>query len=967
MKKVFFFLIGLFLLVNLQAQKGAITGTIYDATGEVLYGANVVVEGTGTGAQTDYIDGKYTFQIEPGVYNLIASYIGYPDTRLSGITVKANGTTVVDFVMEENTGIELAEVVVVEKALERSENAVLLLRKKSDKVQDIISSAEISRLGAGDAAAALTKVTGTTIVDGKYVYVRGLGDRYSATTLNGLRLPSIDPYRNSAQLDLIPTSLLDNIVTSKTFTPDLPGDFTGGSVNIKLKNLPERFTWSVSASTAYNAQNNLRDDFQSYSNPGQSRLGFNDGTLDLPSVITDAAAIELGAFDRSAAREARRDDALATALDKGVRSLNGSMAPTTTSNTLDYGLSASIGNQFTLGEMKVGVFATLGFAKDYSQYQGGVNASYVASPGEEQLIQNFNLTDDRSEESPSLNGMVGLSLRPNSANSINLYAIYSHQAFLEGRTLQGTYDDYGIGGANNYFLSQTQSFMERELIDYVVSGEHTLVGLNNMRIEWAANYVDSRQDEPNLRFLAYGFENDRYDINESLFNLPSRFWRDLSDDAYQGKLDITLPFLQKKDRGNSIKFGGFYNTKSRDFNEVQYIYGQRNEQRLNDLDGDVAQYFGSENIGIIGGEPGSNRIGLYLIDNSLLSNSYTGQFDIAAGYLMTSLQFGNLKVVGGVRGEQTSIFVESDIVPNEYRQAELANRPVDSLRIANNQAKIDTFSFLPALNLIYSLGDKANLRLSATQTIARPNMREVAPFGSFGFIGDPTVFGNPNLNLTRINNFDIRYELFPNAGEVLAVSAFYKQFNDPIVQTYRFAGNPQFTWVNTDKGNLYGVELEVRKNLDFVSSKLDDFSVSANFAYINSQVTIDERECALSREIDPEFKCERQFAGQSPIVANFNLSYTNADNGWDAILAYNYFGDRLTAVGAVGAPDIFEKGRGQLDFSLSKEINNLKISLRARNLLDPNYRRFSDFNGEEYVFSNYRRGRELSFGLSYSM
>jgi hypothetical protein len=962
MRNAFILILSLFLALSVQAQKGAITGTVYDSEGEILYGANILAEGTAIGSQSDYIDGKFSFQIQPGTYTLIASYIGYPDTKVEAV-VTANETTVVDIIVSaDEGGVDLDEIVVVEKALERSENAVLMLRKKADKVQDIISSAEISRLGAGDAAAALTKVTGTTIVDGKYVYVRGLGDRYSATTLNGLRLPSIDPYRNSAQLDLIPTSILDNIVTSKTFTADLPGDFTGGSVNIKLKALPERFTWSVSASAAYNSQNNLTDDFLGYTNPAVDGLGFLNDNANLPASLSDPAAKALGAFERGAAREARTDDEIAGILDKGIRSLDNSMQPVIMDAGIDHSLSFSIGNQFELGTAKLGVFATGSYSKDFSQFKNGTNASFFASPGEDQLIANFGLSEDKSEESPTVNGMLGVSFRPNGANAINMYTIYSHQSFLTGRELRGDYDDYGIGGEVNFFSSQTQSLLQRELIDYVVSGEHTLVKLNNSRIEWAANYVDSEQNEPDLRFFAYGFDNGRYDVNESLFTLPTRFWRDLSDDTYQGKLDITIPFLQTKAKGNSIKFGGLYNTKERDFNEVQFIYGQRREQNLNEVEGNIGAYFGPDNIGIIGGEPGSNEIGLYLVDNSLLGNSYVGQYDIAAGYLMTTLEFGKLKVIAGARAEQTNISVESDIVG-----AELAKEEPDFDRIERNQAIIDTLSLLPALNLVYAVSDNANLRASATQTIARPNMREVAPFGSFGAISLPTLFGNPDLTITNITNLDLRYEVFPNAGEVVAVSAFYKKFTDPIVSTYRFAGNPQFTWENTDSGELYGAEIEVRKNLDFISPAMEEFNVSANLAYINSSVTIDERECELSRDVDPDFDCERQFAGQSPIVANLNLSYTNTEKGWDGILAYNYFDDRLASVGAVGTPDIFEKGRGQLDFSLSKKINGFKTTFRARNLLNPDFRRYSDFKGQEYVFQNYKRGIEFSFGVSYSM
>lgn len=967
MQRFIFFVALTFISIgSLIAQKGAISGTILDSDGFELIGANIVVEGTGTGAQTDF-DGKYSFQVEPGVYTLVATYIGYADSKLNDIEVKANETTILDIVMEEGGGVQLSEVVVVEKALERSENAVLMLRKKSDKVQDVISAQEISRLGAGDAAAALKKVTGTTIVDGKYVYVRGLGDRYSATSLNGLRLPSIDPYRNSAQLDLIPTNLLDNIVASKTFTPDLPGDFTGGSVNIKLKSLPERFMWSVSLSSAFNSQNNMQKDFQTYNSNSVNGLGFQDGSLDLPSLLTDPAADELGAFDPNAGRKARQNDELANYVENSVNALGNNMTASNEESGIDYGIGASIGNQFTLGNIDLGAFATINFSKDYSFYQNGTNAAYNADVGQPNLNENFLLNDTRSEEAPSLGGMIGLGAKIGTATQINFYTIYSHQAFLQARTLQGDYADYGIGGEGNHFFSQTQTYLERELMDYVLQASHTLKKLNNARLEWAANYIKSGQNEPDIRFFAYGYENERYDISASQFTLPSRFWRELNDDAYQGKVDFTLPILQDKNKANSIKVGGAYYQKDRDFDENQFMYGQRFEQDINEVNGDANAYFAADNTGIIGGESGQNRIGLFLVDNSLLSNSYTGSYQIASAYAMGTFQLTNkLKFIGGLRAEQTNIEVESDVVANEIARAEASGTEVNQEVIDKNQAIIDTLSLLPAANFVYALSENTNLRVSATQTIARPNMREVAPFGSLGFIGDPPTFGNPNLKTTRITNLDVRYEIFPKAGEVLAISAFYKHFVDPIVVTFRSAGSPQYTWENTEDGELYGAEIEVRKNMDFLTPALEDFSVSANFAYINSNVKIDEKECQDSQDVDPNFECERQFAGQSPFIANVNLSYQNTKD-LDVILAYNFFGDRLTAVGQVGTPDVFEKGRGNLDFSISKKFNRLKATFRAKNLLDPNYRRFTEFNGQEYIFRNYTRGREFSFGLSYSL
>lgn len=970
MQKFIIFTAAFLTLFSVAAQQGAVSGTIIDTDGFPLIGANIVIEGTTIGAQTDF-DGKYSFKADAGVYTLVTSYIGYADNQFPGFEIKANQTVIHDIVMEEGGGVDLTEIVVQATRVENSENAVLMIRKGSDKVQDIISSQEISRLGASNAAAAMTKVTGTTVVDGKYVYVRGLGDRYSATTMNGLRLPSIDPYRNAAQLDLIPASVVDNIITSKTFTPDLPGDFTGGSVNLKLKSLPERFTYGVSVSTSYNAQANLRDDFLSFDAGKRAGLGYNDGSLDRPAFLSDQSLVDNNILSSNADRPARNDDEFAALLDRAVRSFDRPFTVASNSNSaLDYKVSANIGTQVELGKTRIGMFATGSFNKDYSQYQGGIRANYLNPSEDVVLIRDFDLIDNRSVESSNLNGMVGLSIRPNNLNAINLYTLYSHQGVVEGRDVQGAYDEYGTGGENTYFKSQTAWFLEREMTSYVASGEHRLGREGNgMRVEWTANLVNSSQNEPDIRYFAYTFDNI-FQANESQVAGPQRFFRDLTDQSAQGKLDFTLPFLKEKSKANSIKFGGLYNRKERDFNELAYEYKNANGNTINDsaIDGglpDPAIYTSDENLGVIGeSATGRNIIGLYLNDNSNLSNSYTGFSEVAAAYAMVTYELSpKLKAIFGVRAESTQILVESDIVPNELSQTE---REPDLISIAENTASIDTTVFLPALNLVYNLTEQSNLRASFTQTLARPNMREVAPFASFGFVGEPIVIGNPNLNQSLISNFDLRYEFFPaRGGEVIAVSAFYKDFRDPIVETFRQSGDQQFTWTNSESAMLYGIELEFKKNLDVFGSAFENFTFGSNFSYIQSEQEIDDKEFELGLGLDPDFQQVRRFNGQSDFIANANLSYQDK-KGWDVMVAYNYFGDRLVSIGAVGSPDIFERGRSQLDASVSKKINRVKITARARNLLNPRYERFSEFKGQEYIFSSFDRGIDFSMNLSYN-
>ena len=971
LKHIFSFAFLLLLTTAVAAQQGALSGSIYDQDGFPMYGANVVIEGTTIGTTTDFVDGKYQFKADPGVYTIVASYVGFGEIKIAGVEVKANETTVLDinFTDDASGGVDLTEVVVTGEIIERGEVAVMKLRQNDINARDLISSQEITSLGAGTAAAALTKVTGTTVVDGKYVYVRGLGDRYSATTINGLRLPSVDPYRNSAQLDLIPTSILDNISASKTFTPDLPGDFTGGSVDIKIKALPERFTWGVSLNGGYNGQANLRDDFVTYNAGNGIGLGYNDGTLDRPASLATYADADFPILTDRDGRRARSNDDIAGAVDDIANGFGNGFTLNNKNSGLDYSLSANVGNQFKVGSLPIGFFATVSASQDFSQYNDGRRGNFV-NPGDGGPLQEiYDVRDDKSTQAGKVGGMVGLSFKPGASNEITLYGLYSHQGFTEGRVLQGSNENKGASGAaDNFYRSQASTFLERELINYVAQGEHVLTGLGNVKVEWTANYVESQQNEPDLRFAEYISQGENFIIDPSQFSRPSRFFRELDDNSYQGKLDITVPFLQEKSRANSLKFGGQYQSKSRDFNENIFAYENRSGISFSEAGGDFGVWLAPENLGIIGGEPGSNQIGVFLFDNSNLANSYTGTFDVAAAYGMATYEFSpKLKVVAGLRAEQTTILVESAVVQNELDNAADNMTEPDQTRIDDNTANIDELNFMPALNVILKATEKTNVRLGFSQTIARPNMREVAPFGSFGFLGEPTVFGNPNLQLTNINNFDLRYELFPNAGEVVAVSAFYKQFTNPIVTTFRLSGEQQFTWTNSESADLYGIELEFRKSLGFIGETFQNFTLSSNLAIIQSSQEIDAREVELGREVDPEFSAERVFNGQSDFVANANLSFRTPETGWDAVIAYNYFSDRLQSIGAVGSPDIFEQGRGQLDLSVSKQINRFKLSFRARNLINPDYKTFSDFQGQEYIFSQYTRGRDLSFGVSYSL
>ena len=306
----------------------------------------------------------------------------------------------------------------------------------------------------------------------------------------------------------------------------------------------------------------------------------------------------------------------------------------------------------------------------------------------------------------------------------------------------------------------------------------------------------------------------------------------------------------------------------------------------------------------------------------------------------------NLDIVFGTRLENASLPVES----------------ADSLYTAGK------LSVLPSINLRYALRNKMNLRAAFTQTVARPNLRELAPFSNFDFRTGAFIVGNPKLKITSITNLDLRWEWMPRIGEILAISTYLKSFINPIVLVNLGKSNPEFQYQNVDKATVYGVELEYRKNLGFISPALNNFKLGANLSCIYSEVDIDAEELADIRSINPDASDKRTFFNQSPYIVNTNLVYSNSEKNIDATLSFNIFGDRLVIVGQEGTPDIFEQTRPKLDFTISKKIKeNLSVRLSAKNLLDPEYKLQSSFNGNDYIYSNYNLGRTISMSLSYTI
>jgi len=967
-----------FFTTVISAQEmGTIRGTATDSTsGEPLMFATVLVKGTNpaVGAQTD-LDGNYELSVPEGTYDIEFSYVGYTTQVVQNVEVNANEVTILDLLMYEESQT-LQEVVVQAQRIDRTENALLALQRKAVTIQDGISAQEISRYGSNNAAESMKRVTGASVVGGRYVVVRGLGDRYSSAQLNGQPLPSTDPYRNSTQLDLIPANLLDNIIASKTFTPDQPGNFTGGNVDIKTKSFPERFTLSASVGFTYNTQSSLIDDFITQPGGNTDWLGYDDGTRAIPSYLEDPKVREAmnSRLFFSEARNDRERTGDALILDESVRSLNPNMTPVRESNFMDHSAALSIGNQFKIGNNPLGVLVGVNYRRSYNYYENGAARFFEFRSAENQpptLRSFYDLNDTRGVDNPTVGGLLNLSYKFLGSQKISFNALYNHDAEIIGRSLFGPFlGKLSAGQAQD----RTMHFIERDLRSFQLNGEHVF-GQSGIQFDWGASYVRTAQEEPDLRIFPNivqnpESENPIYTIDPAEFPLPAHFWRDLTDEQYLAKADLTIPFAQNRSKANEIKIGFQHQTKDRSFGESLFNYNP--SPYADPLNGDFNRYFQDGNIGLVGyltrrlevvddcpDGPGkcNNAIGVYSSYSGIssLENSYNGEETITAAYGMATYDLDQLKIIAGARVEKTIINVAS-------------------LDTTETRGEIDQVNVLPSVNLIYRLNDKMNLRSSFTQTLARPNMREMAPFSSFDFGSGIRITGNFDLELTTVDNYDLRWEWFPNAGELLAVSFYYKNFTNPIVTKFLpIANNPERTFDNVDQGIVYGAEFELRKRLDFIAPFLSNFKFSTNLSLIRSKVDIPGDPNDPTSELgqialfNPEKGDSRPFPGQSDILFNASLNYTNPDAGFSAFLSYNYFSERLASIGQGPIPDFFEQPRPQLDFTVQKNFDPISVKLTLGNLLNPDTEILQTLSGEDFILTDFRNGRTIGLTFSYNL
>ncbi len=920
----------LFALLNF-AQKGTLRGKIIDKeNAETLIGATIVVDGTTIGASSDF-DGNYSLSLDPGTYNIRVSYVSYEPQIFEGIKIAAGEVTLLNAQLS-TANLQLGEVVVKARARQRTETAMQVLQKKSPQMLDGISFEQISKLGDGDAAQALKRVTGVSVQGGKYVYVRGLGDRYTKITLNGAEIPGLDPEKNTVQMDIFPSNIIENIIVHKTFTPDLPGESTGGHVDVITKDFPEKFTFQFSTSFAYNPQSSLNDQFMSYEGGNLDWTGLDDGTRDIPNVASEA-------LDRMIEQDLGQivyPIYSANELNDISSSFNTNMEPQTKTSFLDHSHKISIGDQVDFLGKSMGYNIAVSYARDFSYYNDGSFVVY----DEENPVPWKDMADEQGSEEAKIAGLINLNFKLSDNSKVGLRFLRNQSGKSLARSRFG-YFNY----EDSWNEDRNLAYLERSFNSYQLHGKHVIPSMNKAIVEWISSYTAMQQDEPDLRFFENLFDVDGTDTTYRIKtnDKPARFYRTMQENNFANKLDFEVP-LSWFNNSAKFKMGGAYTYKYRNLDDIKFDLFSYSTQ----FSGDIKDYLENNIFST------SNPNGyFYTADHQQnLNNSYVASQHVIAGYAMLDFSINKkLRVVTGLRIEDSYIFTENKVDESEIQMYD--------------SGELDEIDFLPALNLTYFLNDDMNLRMAASRTLARPQFKEIGT-SYYDYKTSSRVNGNPDLERAVIDNYDLRWEYFFKPGEKVALSGFYKYFNNPIEQRLDpLAENRELKYFNTDDSYLYGFEIELRKKLDFVDL-LKDFSIGGNYTWVKSIVEIPADILDEVHQTDPDRPAERPMLGQAPYVLNLYMSYDNDDLGLSTNFGFNVAGEKLLIITQGGTPYVYEQPRPDLNFNVNKDIGEkYTLEFGITNLLNSEHKAVHHFDEGDYAHYNYMLGRSFKLGIKY--
>ena len=894
---------------------GRVVGRIIDAsTGAGLPDAGIQVVGTTVGA-TSVVDGRYTLASVPaGTVTLQVRRIGYAPKTITGLFLDA-GKSLQQDVSLSQVSVQLTAQVVTAPSERGSVNEALDRQKRSVNVVSGITAEQIAKSPDGDAAQAVGRVSGVSVQDGKYVFVRGLGDRYTQTSLNGARIPSPEPEKKVVPLDMFPTGLLQSITTVKTFTPDQPGDFSGAQVNIETKEFPAQRTWAMSTSTG--ASDNVLG--RRVPMPGRvsgDLFANGAGSRSLPGFIQ-----QFGNFANSLPGQ--------NDYNRMVSEFRNSWTPRNEEGGLNGSTSVSVGGNDPVFGKRVGYLASGTYSYTQEARLDQVRALALATSGSGATeVDRFEGSSGRS--SVLWGGLANLSVLLGSRARLAFNNTYNRTMDSEARDERGFSENLGIP-----FTIARQKYVERSVRSSQLLLQSDLTAHQRLELALSASGVTR-------------LEPDRSEFVQAIFSDPTtgaamapqwfsssnegavRTFSGLTEDAYEARGHYRVEFGET---GHSLalKVGALGRYATRDANSWAYsINASGIGQAQRELTAERI-FDGRFNA------PGDN---IFRVTPIGVGGSYTASDYQFAGFAMVEKEFGpRWQMITGARVELSDVLVKAE--------------PTVGATSSTNPFFTD---LLPAFALTFRPTGTVNVRMSASQTVSRPEYRELAPIQYREVIGFDNVLGNPDLQRALIQNYDLRWEWYPDAGEVLSVGVFAKRFTNPIERVYRgSSGTRIITFVNAAGADNYGIELEGQKSLGGLSDRLANFSISANATVMQSQIRLAGQSVAVTNG-------KRSMVGQAPYMFNTGLTWTSNTGSTSATLLYNVVGARITDAGEVPLPDVKELERNIVDFSLRFPIaDRFSGRLDAKNLLDAPYRLMQGPVTRE----SYRVGRGYTFRLSW--
>ena len=907
-------------MVAAQERSVRVSGVVRDQANAItLPGVPVEVSGTTQVVYTD-VDGRYVIELPSGKHELKVSMEGYQAATIQVDTTGPERNVTADVGLMMTKFAETVTVTADFVSAETSSAAAQMVeRRNAQVITDNIGSQEMRQNGDSDAAQAMSRVTGMSLVDNQYVFVRGLGERYSNTTLAGSVLPTTEPDKKVVPLDLFPSGLIDSVQVAKSYSPDRSAEFAGGLVQIVPLKLPNRatadFSYGISHySTATGKEIPLsplgRRDW----------LGYDNGARELPSGIPAGKIVRQGIYTPDVGFTPDQATQFGRLFDNTWRPRSAQGEP-----GQNWGIV--LGNRF--GNLGLVASASHSYKEQYVEENRRFFA--VGADSELEAINDYAMQTGSQKAQLGIVGNIAYQFTPNHRMSFENF--YSHSGRDEGRFFEGPNTEN-----NFYYRNYRLQFIEEGIISNAIGGEHFFQNLGNSRIDWRVNVARADRDEPDLRETLY---------QGSIATCPAVCSFTLSDESQSGfrlfntleddTLDVTgnwSLFRTAAGRATQFKFGVNYVERTRDFQSRRFrfipIAANKDAAVPANLTLAPEELFTTANIGTA----------FRLNEETRPVDAYDGEQKVAAGYGMVdvALTFRSRLIVGA-RVERF------DQQVNTFDPFGLF-----VARVTSENKNTDLF---PSVNFVQAVGEDSNLRVSYSTTVNRPEFRELAEFEFTDVVGNRAIRGNPALTRALIRNVDGRWEKFLGTRGVAAASVFYKYFDSPIERVVVGGAQPLATFQNADSARNFGVELEAGHPF------LEYFFASANYTYVDSRITL------APEQLTVQTSSERPLAGQSKNL--FNLTGEVTVGGFSTRVLVNFFGDRISDVGANEAPDIIEQGRGSLDVVLSQRWRRLGVRLNLENLTDSDYRFTQGAGAREEAQREFKCGRTVSLSFSYGL